>query len=138
MVIFNARFPDESLNEHRINAVSHVRKVLSEWRRDHNECRPHSAQNYQKSSQLATSWRKRHSESEGSGITAWAWHLIFEAVLATTVIPIIRKQSRYASEKAALIRFMAGSQPQQSGHDKKETVCSTPFRKVFKTAPLRP
>lgn len=93
IVSFNARFPDESLNELRINDISHVRKVIGEWRRDHNECSPHSTHNYQKSSQLATGWRKSHSENEGSGINTWAWYLIFEAVLATTVIPIIRKKS---------------------------------------------
>jgi len=45
---FNGRFRDECLNEHWFSDVSHARKTISEWRQDYNECRPHSALNYQR------------------------------------------------------------------------------------------
>ncbi|RLZ01569.1 IS3 family transposase [Yersinia enterocolitica] len=66
---FNGRFRDECLNEHWFSDVSHARKTISEWRQDYNECRPHSALNYQTPSEFAAAWRKGNSESEGSDIT---------------------------------------------------------------------
>ncbi|MFS7249249.1 IS3 family transposase [Rahnella rivi] len=66
---FNGRFRDECLNEHWFSDVSHARKTISEWRQDYNECRPHSALNYQTPSEFAADWRKGNSDSEGSDIT---------------------------------------------------------------------
>ncbi|MEH3440197.1 IS3 family transposase [Enterobacter roggenkampii] len=66
---FNGRFRDECLNEHWFSDVSHARKTISEWRQDYNECRPHSALNYQTPSEFAAAWRKGNSDSEGSDIT---------------------------------------------------------------------
>lgn len=43
--------------------------IISEWRQDYNECRPHSTLNYQMRSEFAASWRKGNSESGGSDIT---------------------------------------------------------------------
>ncbi|WP_313770028.1 integrase core domain-containing protein [Yersinia intermedia] len=66
---FNGRFRDECLNEYWFRDVSHARKAISGWRKDYNECRPHSTLNYQTPSEFAASWRKGHSESEGLTLT---------------------------------------------------------------------
>jgi putative transposase len=66
---FNGRFRDECLNEHWSRDVSHARKAICEWRKDYNECRPHSTLNYQTPSEFTAGWRKSNSESEGSDIT---------------------------------------------------------------------
>ena len=76
---FNGRFRDECLNEHWFSDVSHARKTISEWRQDYNECRPHSALNYQTPSEFAAAWRKGNSDSEGSDITKLALYLILGA-----------------------------------------------------------
>ncbi|EFC1314667.1 transposase [Escherichia coli] len=49
---FNGRFRDECLNEHWFSDIVHARKVINDWRQDYNECRPHSALNYQTPSEL--------------------------------------------------------------------------------------
>ncbi|MEB6472901.1 transposase, partial [Klebsiella michiganensis] len=43
----NPRFRDECLNEHWFSDIVHARKIINDWRQDYNECRPHSALNYQ-------------------------------------------------------------------------------------------
>ncbi|MGJ8713336.1 integrase core domain-containing protein, partial [Pantoea agglomerans] len=43
---FNGRFRDKCLNENWFSDVSHVRKTISEWHQDYNECHPHSTLNY--------------------------------------------------------------------------------------------
>lgn len=40
---FNGKFRDECLNENWFVSLDHARAVISEWRRDYNEVRPHSA-----------------------------------------------------------------------------------------------
>ena len=39
---FNGRLRDELLNETLFRSLGHARTVLEDWRRDHNEQRPHS------------------------------------------------------------------------------------------------
>jgi putative transposase len=53
---FNGRFRDECLNEHRFSYIMHARKIINDWRQDYNECRPHSALNYQMPSEFAARW----------------------------------------------------------------------------------
>ena len=65
---FNGRFRDECLNEHWFSDVSHARTIISEWRQDYNECRLHSALDYQTPFEFAASWRKGDSDSEGFDI----------------------------------------------------------------------
>jgi putative transposase len=48
---FNGRFRDECLNEHWFSDIVHG-KIINDWRQDYNECRPHSALNYQTPSSL--------------------------------------------------------------------------------------
>ena len=40
---FNGRVRDECLNEHWFTGLSQARKIISAWRLDYNEARPHSA-----------------------------------------------------------------------------------------------
>ena len=40
---FNGKFRDECLNEHWFTSLAQARDVISEWRRDYNEVRPHSS-----------------------------------------------------------------------------------------------
>ena len=40
---FNGKFRDECLNEHWFTSLVQARGVISDWRRDYNEVRPHSS-----------------------------------------------------------------------------------------------
>jgi putative transposase len=40
---FNGKFRDECLNDHYFTNLEHARAVISAWRRDYNENRPHSS-----------------------------------------------------------------------------------------------
>jgi putative transposase len=40
---FNGKFRDECLNEHWFVSLADAGRLIEEWRRDYNECRPHSA-----------------------------------------------------------------------------------------------
>lgn len=76
---FNRRFRDECLNEHWFSDVSRARKTIRKWRQNYNECRPHSALNYQTSSEFMAAWRKGNSDTEGSDITECALYLTLGA-----------------------------------------------------------
>ena len=65
----SGRFRDECLNELWFSDVSHARKTISEWRQDYNECRPHSALNYQTPSEFAARWRNGECEGKQTDIT---------------------------------------------------------------------
>ena len=43
---FNGKFRDECLNEHWFTSLAEARVLVAAWRRDYNECRPHSALAY--------------------------------------------------------------------------------------------
>jgi putative transposase len=64
----NGRFRDECLSEHGFSDVSHAMKTISEWRQDYNECRPHSALNYQTPSEFAARWRNGKCEGKQTDI----------------------------------------------------------------------
>ncbi|ADY66009.1 putative transposase [Agrobacterium tumefaciens] len=40
---FNCRFRAECLNQHRFLTLADAREKMEDWRRDHNEVRPHGA-----------------------------------------------------------------------------------------------
>jgi len=40
---FNGKFRDECLNEHWFESLAQARNLITEWRRDYNEVRPHSS-----------------------------------------------------------------------------------------------
>jgi len=43
---FNGKFRDECLNEHWFSTLAQARAIVSAWRRDYNEARPHSSMGY--------------------------------------------------------------------------------------------
>lgn len=66
---FNGRFRDECLNEHWFSDTIHARKTINDWRQDYNECKPHSALNYQTPSEFAARWRNGEFGSKQTDIT---------------------------------------------------------------------
>ncbi|PSU11134.1 IS3 family transposase [Photobacterium ganghwense] len=50
---FNGKFRDECLNEHLFRDLSHARKLISDWRIDYDESRPHSSIGYLTPSEFA-------------------------------------------------------------------------------------
>jgi putative transposase len=66
---FNGRFGDECLNEHWFSDIMHARKIINDWRWDDNECRPHSALNYQTPSEFTARLRNGEFGSEQADIT---------------------------------------------------------------------
>lgn len=44
---FKGRFCVECLNEHWFSDIVYARKIINDWWQDYNECRSHSALNYQ-------------------------------------------------------------------------------------------
>jgi putative transposase len=50
---FNGKFRDECLNENWFLSLEHARAVISTWRRDYNEVRPHSAHGKKTPAQFA-------------------------------------------------------------------------------------
>jgi len=66
---FNGRFRDECLNEHWFHDVVHAKEIISAWRQDYNECRPHSSLNYQTPSEFAAGWRNGEYGSKSTDIT---------------------------------------------------------------------
>lgn len=54
---FNGKFRDECLNEHWFTDLHHARALISEWRKDYNENRPHSALRYMTPAEFAARYR---------------------------------------------------------------------------------
>lgn len=54
---FNGKFRDECLNENWFVSLDHARAVISEWRRDYNEVRPHSSLGKKTPAQFAAALR---------------------------------------------------------------------------------
>ena len=57
------------LNEHWFSDIVHARKIIHDWRQDYNDCRLHSALNYQTQSEFAARWRNGKSEDKQTDIT---------------------------------------------------------------------
>ena len=56
---FNGRFRDECLNDHWFESLHAARAIISAWRRDYNEERPHSALSYRTPAEFAAQHRQR-------------------------------------------------------------------------------
>lgn len=54
---FNGKFRDECLNEHWFRDLPHARQVITNWRTDYNENRPHSSLGYDTPSEFAAAYR---------------------------------------------------------------------------------
>ena len=61
---FNGKFRDECLNDHYFNNLAHARAVISDWRRDYNEERPHSSLGRMPPAEFAARHRRRPSTTE--------------------------------------------------------------------------
>ncbi|MCX2784680.1 transposase, partial [Microbulbifer thermotolerans] len=53
----NGKFRDECLNEHWFRDLVHARELISPWRQDYNEQRPHSSLGYQTPAEFAAAFR---------------------------------------------------------------------------------
>jgi putative transposase len=62
---FNGKFRDECLNDHYFTNLAHARAVISEWRRDYNEARPHSSLGRIPPAEFAARHRLRASDAQG-------------------------------------------------------------------------
>ncbi len=51
------------------SAILVIRDIIYTWRKDYNECRPHSTLNYLTLPELSANWRKGDSNNEGVCIT---------------------------------------------------------------------
>ena len=54
---FNGRFRDECLNDHWFTTLAEARILISAWRQDYNQCRPHSALDYLTPAEFAAKHR---------------------------------------------------------------------------------
>jgi putative transposase len=63
---FNGRFRDECLNDHWFESLHAARAIISAWRRDYNEQRPHSALGYRTPAEFAATHRQRGSRSSST------------------------------------------------------------------------
>ena len=54
---FNGKFRDECLNDHWFETLRAARAIISAWRRDYNEHRPHSALGYRTPAEFAAAHR---------------------------------------------------------------------------------
>ena len=61
---FNGKFRDECLNEHWFGSLAEARAIVSAWRVDYNERRPHSALGYRTPAEHAAEWRARQRDGE--------------------------------------------------------------------------
>ncbi|HHX8576111.1 TPA: IS3 family transposase [Vibrio alginolyticus] len=66
---FNGKFRDECLNEHWFRDLSHARDLISLWRMDYNENRPHSALGYLTPSEFAATTRTARNCGNLTSIT---------------------------------------------------------------------
>jgi putative transposase len=61
---FNGKFRDECLNDHHFNNLAHARALITEWRRDYNENRPHSSLGRIPPAEFAARHRLRAGDDE--------------------------------------------------------------------------
>jgi len=64
---FNGKFRDECLNDHYFSNLTHARAVITAWRKDYNETRPHSSIGRIPPAQFALRHRLRTGNDETKG-----------------------------------------------------------------------
>lgn len=65
---FNGKFRDECLNEHWFSTLAEARAIVSSWRRDYNETRPHSAIDYLTPAEYGARHRSRRDAVQNQEI----------------------------------------------------------------------
>src|SRR5690606_27992962 len=60
---FNGKFRDECLNEHWFRTLCEARAIVTAWRTDYNQRRPHSALGYRTPAEFAAAWRAQQGQS---------------------------------------------------------------------------
>jgi len=65
---FNGKFRDECLNDHWFSTLVEARAIVASWRRDYNECRPHSALGYRTPAEHAALHRSNSSDAAQSSL----------------------------------------------------------------------
>ena len=63
---FNGKFRDECLNEHWFTTLQQSRDVITDWRRDYNEVRPHSSCSRIPPAQFAANFRREQEAKSNS------------------------------------------------------------------------
>lgn len=63
---FNGKFRDECLNEHWFTTLQQSRDVITDWRRDYNEVRPHSSCGRIPPAQFAANFRREQEAKSNS------------------------------------------------------------------------
>ena len=58
---FNGSFRDECLNEHLFTSYRHIREIISAWREDYNQHRPHTSLDGLTPSEYATRAKARNA-----------------------------------------------------------------------------
>ena len=66
---FNGKFIDECLNEHWFRDLSHARELISIWRMDSNENRPHSTLDYLSPSEFTAQQERHENNGDLTSIT---------------------------------------------------------------------
>jgi putative transposase len=61
---FNGKFKDEYLNEHWVTSLAPSRQVISKWRLDYNQVRPHSNCGRMPPAQYAANRRTQTHQTE--------------------------------------------------------------------------
>jgi len=67
---FNGRFTDEYLNEHWFKDLNQARDIISDWRQDYNERRPHSTLNYLTLLAFAANYRSGKKDTTPNDVTS--------------------------------------------------------------------
>ena len=65
---FNGKFRDECLNEHWFSTLAEARAIVTAWRRDYNETRPHSSIGYLTPAEYGARHRSRRDAAQNHEI----------------------------------------------------------------------
>jgi putative transposase len=95
---FNGRLRDECLNEHLFTSNRHARQIISAWREDYNQHRPHTSLDGLAPAEYATQAKQAHNANRANSSSRTIWGTgQFDP---TFVIPII-SQGRHTKLAAA-------------------------------------
>jgi len=67
---FYRKFRDEYLNEHWFKDLNQAREIISEWRQDYNERRPHSTLNYLTTLKFSANYCSGKNDTTPNNVTS--------------------------------------------------------------------